>query len=266
MTASRTPDHYIRHEDIDYGRAPCRGEQVPLRLDLNLPRRAPGPVPLVVWIHGGGFSHGDKSWAGHRTDARWLTRAGYGCAAINYRLRASKGDLSAPVSERVEALQQHRLPWFRKGLSGAPALAAMEDALTALAWLMDNRDRFGLSGWVALGGNSAGAITAFNVAHLSGFFGLSRPAIRGIVSISGGFAYPDLYAPAMVPVHALHNPADPRVDIAAIRAVAERGGPWVELVEAPEQEHGRVRLFRDEPAREAYGRILRFLDRERASA
>lgn len=55
----------------------------------------------------------------------------------------------------------------------------------------------------------------------------------GIVSISGGFAYPDLYAPALAAVHALHNPSDKRVDIAAIRDVATRGGRWVDLIETP---------------------------------
>ncbi|WP_412507835.1 hypothetical protein [Roseovarius sp. SYSU LYC5161] len=46
------------------------------------------------------------------------------------------------------------------------------------------------------------------------------------------------------------------MDIAAIRAVAARGGRWVDLVEAAEQQHGRIRLYSDEPARDAYARIL----------
>ncbi|MDR9428507.1 MAG: hypothetical protein RI538_07400 [Salibaculum sp.] len=57
-------------------------------------------------------------------------------------------------------------------------------------------------------------------------------------------------------MHALHNPADPRVDIAAIREVAARGERWVDLVETAEQQHGRIRLYSDEPARDAYARIL----------
>ena len=135
MTQTAKADHYTRHEDIEYGRAPCGGAEVALQLDLSLPKSAEGPVPLVVWIHGGGFKHGDKNWPGHRTDARWMTRAGYACAAINYRLGAGRGDLSAPVAERLDALQAHRLEGFRRNLSGPSALAAMEDTLTALTWL-----------------------------------------------------------------------------------------------------------------------------------
>ena len=254
-------NHFIRHEGLEYGRAMCRGEEVALTLDLSLPVVAKGPVPLVVWLHAGGFRSGDKAWAGHLTDSRWLTKAGYAYASVNYRLKAKVSDLSASIARRMDALEPHCQTGFSKDLSGTAALAAMEDAVTALAWLSKNSTAYSLSDWIALGGNSAGAITAFNVAHLSGFFGLPRPAIRGIISISGGFAYPRLYAPAMVPVHALHNPQDKRVDIAAIREIAGIGGDAVELVESDRQQHGRVRLHSDEPVREAYARILGFLDR-----
>ncbi len=263
MTQKKAPDHYIRHDDLEYGRAVCRGQDIALRLDLSLPKAARNPVPLIMWIHGGGFRNGHKDWAGHMTDSRWFTKAGYAFASIDYRLKAERSDLSDPVRQRMTALEKHCDPEFRKDLAGAAALAAMEDALTALTWLQDNRAGFNLSGWVALGGNSAGAITAFNTAYLTGFFGLSRPAIRGIVSISGGFAYPALYAPGLAPVHALHNPTDDRVDIALIRRIEALGGDAVELVTSDRQLHGRVRLAPDEPPREAYGRIFRFLDRLR---
>jgi predicted esterase len=254
------PAHYVEHKDLEYGTARLGGEDVQLRLDLTLPRDPVGLVPLAVWIHGGGFHHGDKDWAGHRTDARWLTRAGYAYASINYRLNAKEADLSPEIRARLRELQRHRDPAFRTNLSGAASLAALEDALTAVNWLWQRRDTYGFSDWLALGGNSAGAITALNVVHLSGFFGLSRPPVRAIVSISGGFAYPALYAPALVPVHALHNPSDPRVKVPFIRKVAGIGGDHVTLIEAGEQDHGRIRLRPDEPVRDAYGRIIGFLD------
>lgn len=254
------PDHFIRHDDLEYGEAPLNGTAHVLKLDLCLPRKANGPTPLVLWIHGGGFRSGSKTWAGHKTDSRWLTKAGYAYASMDYRLKAREDDLSPTLRARLGDLQAHRDPAFREDLSGAAALAALEDAVTALAWLDAQRDTFGLSDWTALGGNSAGAITAFNLVHLSGFFGLSRPAIRGVVSISGGFAYPALYAPALAPVFALHSPKDNRVDVASIRQVAQIGGDAVNLVEADTQLHGRIRAHPDEPPRKAYGRILGFLD------
>src|SRR5205823_8686811 len=51
-------------------------------LDLYRPPKAEGPVPLVIWVHGGGWQNGDKS----RTPALDLLARGYAVASINYRL------------------------------------------------------------------------------------------------------------------------------------------------------------------------------------
>jgi acetyl esterase len=54
------------------------------RLDLYLAKSPPGPMPLVVMIHGGGFRNGDKSrWAADKT-TRELLAKGISCAAVNY--------------------------------------------------------------------------------------------------------------------------------------------------------------------------------------
>ena len=52
------------------------------KLDLYLPAKADGKLPLVVWIHGGGWSAGDKR-GGPWTP---LLEKGYAVASINYRL------------------------------------------------------------------------------------------------------------------------------------------------------------------------------------
>ena len=70
----------LRHEaDVSYGEA----DHQPLRLDLWRPaddRR----LPAVVFIHGGGWSAGDKNdFAGL---AQGLAAHGYVCFSINYRL------------------------------------------------------------------------------------------------------------------------------------------------------------------------------------
>ncbi len=55
------------------------------RLDLYLPATGDGPFPLVVWIHGGGFSGGTKS-LGANDAARRLVAKGYAVASLEYRL------------------------------------------------------------------------------------------------------------------------------------------------------------------------------------
>lgn len=52
------------------------------KLDLFVPEKATGPLPLVIWIHGGGF------WAGSKDNATPLplTAKGFAVASVDYRL------------------------------------------------------------------------------------------------------------------------------------------------------------------------------------
>lgn len=53
-----------------------------------------GPRPLVVFIHGGGFTGGDKSKWRQSGEIGRLVKSGVSCAAINYRFRKD-----APIQE-----------------------------------------------------------------------------------------------------------------------------------------------------------------------
>jgi acetyl esterase/lipase len=66
------------HRDLAYG---PHGERN--KLDLYLPKDAKGPVPLIIWIHGGGWANGSKGRGG---PALALLPKGYAVASINYRL------------------------------------------------------------------------------------------------------------------------------------------------------------------------------------
>jgi arylformamidase len=61
------------------------GRDVKHRLDFIAPKSAAGPVPLVVFIHGGGWSIGDKAY-GDAAKATYFTGRGYAYASLNYRL------------------------------------------------------------------------------------------------------------------------------------------------------------------------------------
>ena len=54
------------------------------KLDLFLPEKADAPLPVIIWVHGGGW----QAWQQGRTARRCAgyTRAGYAVASINYRL------------------------------------------------------------------------------------------------------------------------------------------------------------------------------------
>src|SRR2546423_9329498 len=66
--------------DIEYARVGNKS----LKLDLHVPDGA-GPFPVIVWVHGGGWSSGDKALSASSPQIRQTAR-GYAVASINYRL------------------------------------------------------------------------------------------------------------------------------------------------------------------------------------
>jgi acetyl esterase/lipase len=111
-------------------------------LDLHVPparcrRRA--AVPVVAWVHGGGYRVGDKSQQiAHKVAL--FARRGWIFASINYRLS-------------------------RPGAGSARFPDHYDDVAAAVAWLRKNvRRRGGDPGRIALLGHSAGADIVSNVA------------------------------------------------------------------------------------------------------
>ncbi len=73
------------------------------RFDITLPGRCPGPVPLVVWIHGDTWRDGSKA----DCPVGWLALEGYAVASIGYRTSdlarfpAQLDDCRAAIAEIV---------------------------------------------------------------------------------------------------------------------------------------------------------------------
>ena len=53
-----------------------------LKLDLYRPKDITGPIPVVVWVHGGGWKNGSHK----KCPAVWLAQHGFAVASIQYRL------------------------------------------------------------------------------------------------------------------------------------------------------------------------------------
>ncbi|MEQ8896644.1 MAG: hypothetical protein RID23_06095 [Roseovarius sp.] len=244
--------------DVVYGHAPLGGQEVALHATLYLPKPGGRPPPLLVWIHGGGFRDGSHDQLQIRRLARQLTIEGFALATPEYRLGAEAADLSAATRARLTVLENVPVagePW----MAGAAAIAAAEDVAVFLNWLEGVRAELGFAGRPVLGGSGAGAVTAFNAAYLAPVLGLQRPEPGGILSYSGGFAWPELYEPGKYPVFALHNPFDEVLGIASVRALSQRD-PEMELIEAWEQEHGLLRVHPQETKPTTFGRIRGMLE------
>ncbi|WNV85975.1 carboxylesterase family protein [Umezawaea sp. Da 62-37] len=121
-----------------------------LVLDIHVPARADRLAPVVVFVHGGGFTAG--SAGSPMYDGTAFARDGVVLVTVEYRLG---------------------VPGFLH-LPDAPDNRGLLDVLAALHWLRDNASRFGGDpDNVTLSGQSAGAIIVGGV--------LADPASKGLV-------------------------------------------------------------------------------------
>lgn len=63
----------------------CTMDDVPLQMDLYLPKTN-SPWQVLVYVHGGSFTAGDKRTGSGTIDIPAMTERGYAVAAVNYRL------------------------------------------------------------------------------------------------------------------------------------------------------------------------------------
>jgi acetyl esterase/lipase len=76
---AQAPEGVEVHRDLEY----VKGGHERQKLDLYLPKKADGPLPVIIWVHGGAWLAGSKEGGG---PARSFVGKGYAVASINYRL------------------------------------------------------------------------------------------------------------------------------------------------------------------------------------
>ena len=120
------------------------GSEDCLYLNIWAPRQVPAEkLPVMVWIHGGGFNLGAGSWA--ETDGSSLARHGVVLVTLNYRL--GKFGFFAHPALTAEA----------KG--GELGNYGLMDMVAALKWVKANISAFGGDpGNVTIFGESAGGM------------------------------------------------------------------------------------------------------------
>jgi acetyl esterase/lipase len=139
-----------RHGDVEYARV--MGYR-PLRMDLVLPATTSGPVPVVVWLHGGAWMFGSRlDGPNTETACRALLQRGVAVALVEFRLSG-----------------EARFP------------ACLHDAKAAVRWLR----RFGAK--VGIDGAAIGVWGESSGGHLAAFIGLNGTdeRLEGTVGVTG---------------------------------------------------------------------------------
>jgi acetyl esterase/lipase len=252
-------------KDMEYGRA--GGES--LKLDLYLPAEDRAALrPGIVFIHGGGWSGGDKSEFADM--AREMAGRGYVAVSVNYRL-APKYRFPANVEDVQKAVRwlrrhaaEYRLDPARIGAMGASAgghLASMLGLLeTRETGLPPNEppsrvecvvDYFGRMD-LTLEPTSA-SFTEYRVAYI----GKSKSEAQDLYVEASPITHVD---PNTVPFLLVHGARDPQVEPVQsekMLAALERAGIEASLLLLGGQGHG----FRGAGAQMAWDAAKAFLDR-----
>jgi acetyl esterase/lipase len=147
--------------------------------------------PAIVWVHGGSFTSGDKTSPELVDEANTFAQKGYVNVSINYRLESP--GCSGTLSNCLPAIQE-----------------AAADAQTAVRFLRTNAATYRIDpDRIAIGGSSAGAITALNVGYSSSEDPSAR--VRAAMSISGAQLVVGTISRGDAPAIDFHCTTDPLV-------------------------------------------------------
>jgi alpha/beta superfamily hydrolase len=167
--------------DVRYATATdAAGAAVDLKLDVYRPtgdtqtKRA-----ALIFVHGGGYSGGDKGSGPSQDLASSFPKLGYVTFSINYRLMAPPGGCTGATAGSNECI--------------VAAVTAITDAQAAVRWVRSHAADYGVdTGRVGIAGESAGAITATGVGlyaenpNNDGEDISVSDRVQGFYSISGG--------------------------------------------------------------------------------
>jgi acetyl esterase/lipase len=179
--------------NVTYGSAvDAQGNTVTLQFDSYEPTGdTVTKRPAIVWVHGGSFCCGTKTSAEIVDEANQFALKGYFNISISYRLEP--GGCTSVTATCITAIQE-----------------AAQDAMTAVRFLRANATTYHIdTDRIAIGGSSAGAITAVNVAYAGDDAGTpAGSTVQAAVSLSGAHLVVGQLDADDPPVFLMHGTAD----------------------------------------------------------
>jgi para-nitrobenzyl esterase len=131
---------------------------VSLLMDSYVPDNDLQNRPLLMLIHGGGFSGGSKQQKALVDMSNYYASRGFVVFSIDYRLR---GDIGTIPQEWIDATTNVDPAELGQLLAIYPA---HRDSKAALRWIIANADNYHIdTNYITVGGGSAGAITSIGL-------------------------------------------------------------------------------------------------------
>ena len=186
-------------------------------LDLYLPqaKKTEKSLPVIVFIHGGGFTGGDK---GLTELCGNLAAEGFAVASINYTLtlKYKKAEGTSGTANMSKGIPKNGFhPLLNEAIQTASA-----DAVLALSWIKNNSKKYNLDiNKVAISGGSAGSMTALYTTYVSNQKVIK---IKAVIDLWGGLENVDLIKKGAAPLLIYHGDLDKLINVDFAYALKKR--------------------------------------------
>jgi len=171
-------------------------DSIKLKLDFYKPRKMKSKTPLILYVHGGGFSGGERDDIYIESFANNMAERGYAVASISYQLTMKKLGFGCNTKskDKIDAFN-----------------TASNDISNAINYLIKYKEKFNFNPeQIILMGTSAGAEAVLNLAYVYDSKILSKEfKFAGVISMAGAIITLDkINTRTAIPTQLFHGTDD----------------------------------------------------------
>ena len=167
-----------------------------LKLDLYRPKKVKGILPLLIYVHGGGFSGGKRNDKNTVRFAKNMAARGYAVAAISYRLTRKKLGFGCATKSEDKIIAFNE---------------ASKDISAAVHYLLNKNSKFRINtNKIVLIGSSAGAEAVLNLVYVYNDKTLPKSfKFAGVISMAGALtSVENITTETAIPTQLFHGTED----------------------------------------------------------
>jgi para-nitrobenzyl esterase len=167
-----------------------------LKLDFYRPKKVKGRLPLLIYVHGGGFSGGKRNDKNTVRFAKNMAARGYAVAAISYRLTRKKLGFGCATKSEDKIIAFNE---------------ASKDISAAVRYLLNKSSEFRINtNKIVLIGSSAGAEAVLNLVYVYNDKTLPKSfKFAGVISMAGALtSVENITTETAIPTQLFHGTKD----------------------------------------------------------